>query len=132
VGSVSGVNNWGGDVSILTDGSLVVANATTASGALEFSTANAASSSIDINANVSGAPLRITGTSGTDDPAIGATVTFTTVVEDQASLTGTFKATAVSDDSGIVSVDLIPGNTWANRLYEVTIITPPTSTVSYG
>lgn len=56
-----------------------------------------------------------------------ATVTFSTQIGHPAGLSGVFAASAISDGSGVVAVDLVPGTTVDNRLYDVLIIPPASS-----
>ena len=53
-----------------------------------------------------------------------ATVTFETTVGHEETLDGTFSVTVSSNADGIVSADLVPGETSMNRTYKVTVTTP--------
>lgn len=55
------------------------------------------------------------------------TVTFETTVGQPGGVTGKYITTTTSDETGVVAVDLVPGDFGYNRPYKVTIITPPTS-----
>ncbi|MFH2006318.1 MAG: carboxypeptidase-like regulatory domain-containing protein [bacterium] len=71
--------------------------------------------------------FKITGleSSGHLAEGIEGTLTFETEVGQPGGVTGVFTATASVDASGKVTVDLIPGDTSENRVYKVTVITPP-------
>ncbi len=66
-------------------------------------------------------------TSGASVGVVGLAATFETTVGQPGGVTGTYSVTATTDDNGIVTVDLVPGDMAENRSYKVTIITSPTS-----
>jgi hypothetical protein len=66
-------------------------------------------------------------TSGMQDPVSEVTVSFETTVGQPGGVTGKYVTTATSDDAGVVTVDLVPGDMSENRMYKLTIVTSPTS-----
>jgi hypothetical protein len=66
-------------------------------------------------------------TSGMPALVSEVTVTFETTVGQPGGVTGKYIATATSNEAGVVTLDLVPGDTNENRKYKVTIITSPTS-----
>jgi len=66
-------------------------------------------------------------TSGMTTLVNEVSVTFETTVGQPGGVTGKYVATAVSDDMGVVTLDLVPGDMTENRKYKVTIVTSPGS-----
>jgi len=66
-------------------------------------------------------------TSGMTTLVSDVTVTFETTVGQPGGVTGKYISTAVSDEHGVVTVDLVPGDMSENRPYKVTVVTSPTS-----
>ncbi len=66
-------------------------------------------------------------TSGMPDPVSEVTVSFETTVGQPGGVTGKFVATATSDEGGVITVDLVPGDSVDLRMYTLTIVTSPTS-----
>ncbi|MDY0001817.1 MAG: carboxypeptidase-like regulatory domain-containing protein [Polyangia bacterium] len=64
---------------------------------------------------------------GEDAVIPGATVTFSTRIGQPSGLSGIYSVTALSDDNGVVSVDLVPGTTAENRVYEAVVLPPSSS-----
>lgn len=62
--------------------------------------------------------------SGEEVAIPGASVTFATSIGHEATLVGTFVTNAVSEDDGLVAVDLVPGTTGQARTYDVVIVPP--------
>lgn len=66
-------------------------------------------------------------TSGMTTFVSEVTVTFETTVGQYGGVTGKYVSTATSDEYGVVTVDLVPGDMNENRAYKVTVVTSPSS-----